>query len=69
MRPTSTRYTTELERTQARQRTYRESKQRRRELKRLLALNKPICRSTYCLNEAMASGYCGRHDEEMEVAA
>lgn len=69
MRPTTTRYTTELERTQARQRTYRESKQRRRKLKRLLASDKPICRSTYCLSEALPSGYCGRHEEELEVVA
>ena len=62
-------YPNELERRYARVETWRRAKQKRAELKRLLESTKPICRKPYCLGEALESGYCGRHEEEMEMAA
>lgn len=67
MRPTSTRYHTHLERTQARQRTFRESKQRIVAFKKKLAHAIRFCKHTYCKDEAMPlSPYCGRHAEDHE---
>jgi hypothetical protein len=63
------RYTNEHDRQAARQRTYRDSKRRRAELKRTLQKAKRICRSPYCLGEALESGYCGRHEELLEDAS